>query len=354
MAPLLYNVGIIGVAIALKPVLGIEAAAVGVVVGAAGHLIVQVPALRGWFRWSRVVDLADAAAREAVRLMVPRAFGMGATQITFIVNTALATLIGGDGALAIYSIAFNVLQIPLGVVAMPAGVVLLPSMSRTIAAGERARFGSMVMSALRLLLWISVFLAAVGIVLREPVIRVLFPVFDPATVHDTAAVLAVFLVGLPAHAMNVILARAFYSDRDTITPVTIALGAVAVNVAVSLASHGTFGLQGLAAGIALGGWFEALMLTLLLRRRTAAFALRPMLGAIRFLGGAALAALAALGAGLVVDMAGTGLGPMPAAILWLLLGSAVAATIYLLYSRAMRIPELPRAVGLLRSAVHRG
>ena len=83
----------------------------------------------------------------------------------------------------------------------------------------------------------------------------------------TAAALGVFLIGLPAHAMNIILARAFYSGKDTATPVTVAIVSVGVNVTISILAVDALGIQGLALGIALGAWFEATTLTVLLRRK---------------------------------------------------------------------------------------
>ena len=61
--------------------------------------------------------------------MAPRAIGLGATQITFIVVTALATTVG-VGALADFNFAFALLQIPLGIIGVPLGIVVLPSLSR--------------------------------------------------------------------------------------------------------------------------------------------------------------------------------------------------------------------------------
>ncbi len=359
LAPVAYNAAIIVVAIALAPFVGIVAAAIGVVVGSVLHLAVQVPALRRRFHWTPRLRSGDPAAREALTLMVPRAIGLGASQITFIVNTTLATAIavvglGPNGPVAVYNIAFNVLQIPLGIVAVPVGMVLLPSLSRARSDDDTGAFAAMVGQSVRLLLWMTIFLAAVGIVLRTQSLEVLFPTFDQAEIDATAATLAVFLVGLPAHAMNVILARGFYAGRDTRTPVAVAIGSVVVNVVVSLLAWDVLGLQGLALGIALGGWFEAVVLLLLLNRVVPAFTLRPMLRAGIFLGGALIAAAAAALVANVIEGAGVVASGWLGSLLEVTLAALAAGLVYLLYSRLVRIPELPRALGLIRSAISRG
>ncbi len=138
LAPVSYNACIIIGALLLAPWLGVYGAAIGVVIGSVAHLLVQVPALRRRFHYTFRADISDEAARQSFWLMLPRAIGMGANQITFLVNTALATTVA-VGAVVSYNVAFNVLQIPLGVIGLPLGIVLLPAMSRALAGGEGGR-----------------------------------------------------------------------------------------------------------------------------------------------------------------------------------------------------------------------
>ena len=351
MAPVLYNVCIIGGVLLLAPAIGVFAAAVGVVVGSVAHLLIQLPALRGRFHYTFSTDISDEAARQSFWLMLPRAIGMGANQITFLVNTLLATTLA-VGAVVTYNVAFNVLQIPLGVIGLPLGIVLLPAMSRALAKGKEDDFGNIVVSSLRLLLWATLFVAAVGIVARDETVELLFGWgFDAAALAATAATLGVFLVGLPAHALNVILARAFYSGKDTVTPVTVAIVSVALNVLISLATVERLGLQGLALGIAIGAWFEAITLTWLLRRRHGSIDARPIVsGGFISLVGAVIAALLAA-AILSIDGAVFGTTGYFALLAQLIIAALVATAAYLLYSRLVRLPELPRTIGLLRSAI---
>jgi putative peptidoglycan lipid II flippase len=354
MAPVVYNASIIAGALLLAPIIGIYGVAVGVVLGAIGHLAIQLPALRGHFTYSPKVDIADPAARQSFWLMLPRAIGMGANQITFLVNTALATTVA-VGAVVSYTVAFSVLQIPLGVIGLPLGIVLLPSMSRLLANGQEAAFNSMVVNAMRLLLWVMLFVAVIGIVTRDEVVDLLFGWgFNEDALTATAATLGVFLLGLPAHSLNVILARAFYSGKDTVTPVSVAIISVGINVVISLATVETLGIRGLALGIAIGAWFEAITLSILLRRRHTGLASRQVLsGGVASLVGAVVAGLVAAGV-LALSLVPDSLGRVPTLVIELTVVTSSALAVYLLYSRAVRLPELPRTIGLIRSAVSRG
>ena len=95
LAPSVYNLAIIGAAIMLGPILGVVGLAIGVVIGGLFHVLVQLPALfRTGFKPSSSIDLSDTQSRQVLRLMAPRAIGLGANQVTFIVATLLATGVG--------------------------------------------------------------------------------------------------------------------------------------------------------------------------------------------------------------------------------------------------------------------
>ncbi len=352
----LYNVAIIVAALVLAPSMGVRALAVGVVAGAILTVAVQVPQLvRGGAHYEATVRLRDPAAREALLLMAPRAFGLGVTQITFLVNTSLATTVG-SGALVAYNAAFTILQIPIGIIGVPLGIVLLPSLSRVVALGPGDEFGQLVTRAVRLLLYVMLFLTVVLMVIRVQVVTVLFSygLFNLAALEATASALLFFLVGLGGHALIQVLARVFYAAKDTRTPVAAAVISVAVNVVVSILTVGSLGLAGLALGIAAGAWVESGLLLGLLARRDARFRLGPILraGGVDLVG----AALAAGGAWVVLQAAGALGMSSTAKVDDLVVGGiafVVAGVVYVAYSRLLRLPELAGTLALVRSATRR-
>ena len=356
IAPLLYNLAIIVPVVLLGGRMGVTVAAVGVVIGGLLSLLVQVMPLDAMgYRYQRVADVGDPETREVVRLVAPRAVGLGATQITFIVNTLLATGLG-TAALPWYNAAFTAYQIPIGVLGLPLGVVLLPSMSTALAAGEHVTFGRLVTRSLRLLLFVMLFLAAVGMVVRTQVVDLLFGYgnFNRADVLATADALLFFLAGLAADSLVVVLARAFYADRETRIPVGAALLAVAINVVVSVTTVGPLGLRGLALGIAAGAWVEAAVLTVLLARRTAGLELgRLVLAALVFAVGSLLAAGAA---SWTLGVLGGLVGVTPGRLLVLVelvVATAAGATVYAAWCFLARVPELPYSLRLLRDTLGR-
>ncbi len=359
VAPSLYNLAIIAAALVLGPVLGVEALAIGVVLGGLLHVGIQIrPLMRERFRLSFAIDLRDSQARQVLLLMAPRALGLGANQITFMVATLLATGVG-VGAVTSYNIAWTVMQIPLGVIVFPLGVVLLPAMARAVAAESTRDFGELVVRSVRLLLYMTLFVTAVGIVLRRQGVTLLFDYgLDERAISLTSDTLSFLLLGLAAHSMVIVFARAFYSGQDTRTPVLTALTDMTVAVLISAATVGSLGLSGIALGLSAGAWVEATALGILLWRRTPGAGVERVVRPLAlFAVGAVLAAGAAF---LIVRLtdpligAAPGVTPNKIALLFQVLAASTGAALaYGAYTRLLGIPELGQVVDLLRSMVRR-
>jgi putative peptidoglycan lipid II flippase len=355
IAPIVYNSSIIVAALVLPGLLGVEGLALGVVCGSLGHVLVQLWSVRRiGFRYRPAIDTTDAEARTALRLMAPRAVGLGAGQITFVVVTSLASLLGA-GAITAFNVAFTLLQIPIGVIGVPLGTVVFPSLSREVAIGNDVQYVALLTRALRLLVYAMVPVAALMAILRTPIVEVLFPAFDARAIEQTTSTLLAFLAGAPAHALIAVLARAFYARQDTVTPVGAAILAVVINSTLANVFVGPFGLAGLGLAIAIAAWIEAGVLVALLARRTPGFGVA---GIARVGIEAALAAALAGAAAVVVMNAIAGvIGGSPGRLALVAEGTAVAAgfgAVYLVASLALRIPELPTIVAVMADLVRRG
>ncbi|MEP6637990.1 MAG: murein biosynthesis integral membrane protein MurJ [Chloroflexota bacterium] len=356
IAPIIYNLAIVGGALILGPAFGVEGLAVSVVLGSLGHLLVQVrPLARLGFRYTPRIDAADPEARQALLLMAPRAIGLGVTQITFIVVTALASLLP-EGAVSDFNFAFALLQIPLGIIGVPLGIVVLPSLSREAAVGREDAFASLLTRALRLLVYVMVPISILTAVVREPVVEILFGggKLRQSDLDLIAVTLVAFIIGLTAHALIAVLARGFYARQDTVTPVAAAVGAVVVNSTLAVILVGPFGLPGIALAIAIAAWLEAAVLLAILHRRVPHFELRG-LGrvAVEAIAGGVVAGVVGLVVlGGVASVLGGAPGRLLSAVEVAIVSLAFGA-VYAAVSLALRIPELPSIVGVMADVLRR-
>ncbi len=356
VAPIVYNLAIIGGALILGPALGVDGLALSVVAGSLGHLLVQLrPLARLGFRYTPAIDGADPVARKALLLMAPRAIGLGVTQITFIVVTSLATLLGA-GAVSDFNFAFALLQIPLGIIGIPLGIVLLPSLSRDAAVGREREFAALLTRGLRLLIYVMIPIAVIGSVAREPVVEFLFGSgrIDAANLHLISVTLVGFLIGLTAHAMIAVLARGFYAHQDTLTPVLAAIAAVAINCTLAAILVGPYGLPGIAVAIAIAAWAEALALLAILYRRLPNFELRGLgrIGVEAIVASVAAGAVAFAFLRWLGETLGSEHGRL-VALVELAFVSLAFGLVYAALSLALRIPELPSIVGVMADLIRR-
>jgi len=356
IAPIVYNLAIIGGAWFLAPSFGVTGIAIGVVAGSVAHLVIQLAPLRALgYRYVRTIDLQEPEARHALALMAPRALGLGAGQITFVVVTSIASTLG-QGAVSAFNVAFTLLQIPIGVIGVPLGIVVLPSLSREAALGRLDSFVGLVSRAIRLLLFVMLPITGIAIVLRHEIVELLFGSgrFGAAAIDQTAATLLTFLTGLAAHALIAVLARAFYALQNTWIPVAAAILAVAVNSTLAGVLAGPLGLPGLGLAIAIAAWLETMVLFVLLKRTLPELAIRP----IAALAGRSL--IVAVGGSLAAAgvAAGLGLASGPtASVGGLILRIGIAGSVWLLTSAAiaavLRIGELSSMIELMADLIRR-
>ncbi|HTC85323.1 MAG TPA: murein biosynthesis integral membrane protein MurJ [Candidatus Acidoferrum sp.] len=352
-SPIVYNLGIIGGALVLAPVMGIDGVAIGVVIGSLGLVLVQLrPLWATGFRYRPVVDLSDPDARQALRLIAPRAVGLGASQLTFVVATALLSGLT-TGSISAFRLAFSVFQIPFGVIGVPIGIVALPTMSRDLAVGDVGRYVDLIGRAMRIILFVMLPITTLGMALRVPIVEILFNSTTRSGIDETATALLVLLLALPSESLIAILARAFYADRDTTTPVLAAVIAVVINTSVAILTVSTLGVPGVAVGIVLGSVAEACFLVVRLQARTPGF--RPIF--LLTVGGPTLVAAAvAGGAAYVAQLVVDGMLGAPnriGVLLELVVAGSVGCLAYLAATWALRIAELPVFMALLRGAVRR-
>jgi putative peptidoglycan lipid II flippase len=263
MAPLLYNLAIIGAAWGLSGPLGIYGLALGAIAGAVLHLLIQLPfCLRLGMRWRPIIDLGHAGVREVVRLFAPRVLGLGVIQLNQVLSAIVLASFLGAVSIGYLNYAWQLIMLPLAL-AMAVGTAVFPTLSEESALDNRARFDQVFLLSLRMILFLTVPASLGLMVLGEPLIRVVFQhgEFDAASTAGTASAMVFYALGLAGHATVEIVDRVFYARHDTRTPVLAAVLAVAVNVTASLLLMQTgLSFRGLALANSLAALVEAAVL----------------------------------------------------------------------------------------------
>jgi len=301
LAPSMYSLGIIFGVLVLSPQMGIFGLAWGTVLGAALHLLVQLPSLfRLKFGYRPILGLEDPSVREVGSLMLPRLFGAGIVQLNFWVNTNLASR-QPEGSLTSITTAFTLMMMPQALIAQTIAIASLPTFSAQVALGKLDEMRSSLASTIRAVLLLSL-PSSVGLVLlREPVIRLLYQggKFGDRSTEMVAWALLWYAAGLVGHCVVEIVSRAFYALHDTKTPVIIGIIAMSLNIGFSLlfaalfTSFGWMPHGGLALANSLATGLEMGVLLVIMRRRLNGLQGTLILNAL-WKGAAACAAMAAV------------------------------------------------------------
>ena len=333
LAPLLYNLaGVVGV-IVLAIWWGIHGVAIGIVIGAALHILVQVPAFRALGPGYALVLLRRLPElRQLVKLMAPRMVGAVSVQLSFIALIALATRLG-EGTATATRFAWILMMLPLGVFGMSVARAWFPQFAAAAVNGPTPALARQLTAAVRTVLFFLL-PAAAGLMLFAPlVVATLFErgAFDAASTELTAWALLFFAVGLAGHGAVEVLNRGFFALKDTRTPVLIGIVSMGLGIALAYALMGPLAQGGLALGISLAVLLEAIWLWLLLARRVPEF--RFLTGMPLLLLCTVLAAGVSGGLQWFLPLAGT-----PASVRLILYG-AVLLGVYVLAALLLGVPE---------------
>lgn len=234
--------------------------------------------------------------------MVPRLLGLAFVQLNFWVNIRLASLISPGSVTGVY-FAFTLMLMPQALIAQSIAIAALPTFSAQFAQNKMDEMRSSLASTLRSILLLSV-PASVGlIILRQPLIELLYQggQFTAESTRLVAWALLWYAVGLVGHSVVEIMVRAFYAMHDTKTPVGIGIAAMSLNILLSFAFVALFNRLdwmphgGLALANSLATMLEMFVLVYLMSRRLGGMEGRRILVAF----GKTILAVTAMAAGLV-------------------------------------------------------
>ena len=293
LAPIMFDVGILAGVIFLLPRFGVHGIAYGAVLGAALHFSIQVPGLfRYRMRQRFELGLSNPLLWRVIRLMLPRIGGLGVFSLNFLVMNNIASRLG-VGSVSALDWGWRLMQIPQTLLGTAMGIVIFPTLAALSEMNDLTGKRDAMSGALRFIL-ISSIPSAIGlIVLGRPLISLLergaFDASASALVYST---LSMFTLGLIVHSALEVVARSFYADKDTLTPLFAALGGAAINFVAAFALSDaravdaagfinsaaaalpTVGIKreignvsGLALANSLGVMFEVVSLLYILRRR---------------------------------------------------------------------------------------
>lgn len=317
----------------------------------------QIPKMMQFgYRFGYSLDWKDARVKRVFRLMGPASVGMAVTQINVLIDRLMAASIGPWAPAALF-FSERLIYFPQGIFATALGTVLLPAFSGHAASANHPQMLRTIHLSLRNLLYVMI-PASIGLlVLARPIVQMIFEwrTFSTTSTDYTTVALMFYAPGLLVFSLSKVLVPAFYALQDTRTPVRVAMGSVALKLALSVLfiltwptaiKHG-----GLALATVLGEAVSGTVLAILLHRRLGSPGWKAIgTSALRCLVASAIMAGAAWSVCRWVMQWGglTGTPDKVIQIVAVLIAISVAMVVYLMVTLWMGAPEIHDVVRALR------
>ena len=235
MAPTLYNVGQIFGAIYLVPRFGIHGLVYGVIIGAALHLLIQIPALFKFeFKWTPALNLRDTGLISALKLLGPRLVTMAGIQLIVIARDNLASRLDQVGAVTSLTYGWMIMQVPETLLGTAIATAMLPTLAELASREDWSEFRSTIERALRVLIALTLPVAAVMAAGINPLVRAVFG-FDGATSTLITWTTRAYLLTLTGFSIQEIAARSFYARKEPMFPLYAVLIRLAIFISVGIA-----------------------------------------------------------------------------------------------------------------------
>ncbi|MBN1393294.1 MAG: murein biosynthesis integral membrane protein MurJ [Sedimentisphaerales bacterium] len=306
-APIILNIFGIVTAWWLAPILreDLSGRLVIVAVGVTSAGVVQLAAVlwllgRSGFSPKLRLKPVEEGIGPMLKLLAPVLLGLGFLQISELLATIISwnlTAVSAhptinifgwelqrpltEGVIVRVNAARALYQFPMGVLAIPVGVAVFPLLTRYAARGDIVNLRSSINRALRLALMEGISTGVGMFILAEPIVKLIYARrnFTAADAAQSAFILKMYAMGMAAYCSYQILTRAFYSFKDTVTPLKISCWLVLVNLGmlvpmlwVPSLGAGAFGLS-----TAITFTINAVILMYLLRKRLGLFGGRKIL-----------------------------------------------------------------------------
>lgn len=263
------NMVIIAGALTLGAVYGIHGLAYGTVLGMAAAALIQFPALRrAGFQFRFSFDWRHPGVQKLFELVVPVTIGITISQLYIVVDRFLASMLA-EGSIAALNFGNKLIQLPVSLFVLALSTAVFPTLTTWVAEGRHQDVADLMRRALRIIIMTTV-PAGVGlIILRVPIVQLLFErgAFDERATAMTAVALLFYSVGLVGFATNIILTRGFYAFQDTVTPVKLLAVNLFLNLILSIILMGPMAHGGLALASSLSALVNTILLVWYLERR---------------------------------------------------------------------------------------
>ncbi|MEW6172440.1 MAG: murein biosynthesis integral membrane protein MurJ [Bacillota bacterium] len=267
--PVAMNIVIILAALLAGKYFGVFGLTLGAVAGSIVYVLVQLPALRSVnFRYSFCFNVRHPGLRRVLIMVLPVILSSSIGMVYTMIDWRLASgLI--EGSISSLSFANKLINIPQGLFVTAVTTAVFPTLSHMMAGEKRADTASTLQRAIKMVLLLGIPGTVGLIVLREPVVALLYQrgAFDAHATQMTAFALLFYSVGFAGSCLNLPLTRGFFAMQDTRTPFLVLASTLVVKVLFNILLIRFLQHAGLALATSLTALLNMFILSWILKKR---------------------------------------------------------------------------------------
>jgi len=220
------------------------------------------------YSYQPVFKPKDENLRTIFRLMPPVVISTSLIQLNMFVNRSFATTIY-SGAVTVLEFSNKINTLAYEVFAIGIAMIIYPTLSEYAARGKTGEYKAALVKGVNTIVLIMVPAAFAIAMLRMPLITIIFKrgAFDQAAAQATASALLFFCPAMIAYGVRDILNKAFYSIKDTKTPMINSFAGIILNIALNFMLVKKMGVSGLTLATSLSALLTTLLMFLSINKK---------------------------------------------------------------------------------------
>lgn len=213
----------------------------------AQSLLLVVSARRKQFRYHFDLDFKHPYIKEFFLLLSPVVIGVSVNELNTLVDRTIASRIS-VGAISAMTYGNSIIQLVQGGLVQPIITVLYPSIAESVSQGNHKAVEQSVEKVINSLLAVLLPITAVLMIFGRQIISMIYErgAFDAKAVDLTMQAVFFYAIGIIFIGVREIIARLFYANSDTKTPMANATIGMVINIVLNLVLSRFMGVRGLA------------------------------------------------------------------------------------------------------------
>ena len=233
------------------------------------QFVINVPKFKKLgYRYKFEVDLRDKDLKKLFILMIPIIISTATMQFNLFINRSFAMGLY-EGATSILECANKVTLLTYEVFAVAVSMIIYPILSTFISQNNHKEYIKSLVKSINIINLVMIPAAIAIVILREPLISVLY-LRGKYTMGDVKLVSEALILYSPtmiAYGVRDVLNRAFYSAKDTKTPMIYSMVGVLINVILSAVLYKHMSVPGLTLSSSISSVVITLMLLLKMNKK---------------------------------------------------------------------------------------